>query len=97
MLIDPNEFDKINVLEELSSNVVDDVAFSHDLVARAMKRRTAVDTGITMPWSKMDQFMMRPGEFILYGGYSGHRKSQSLAQIHAPRSLKGAPRWNHEP
>ncbi len=89
MLIDPNEFDKINVLEELSSNVVDDVAYSHDLVARAIKRRTAVDTGITMPWSKMDQFMMRPGEFILYGGYSGHRKSQSLAQIMLHAASKG--------
>jgi len=83
MLIDHSSFnfDKINVLEELSSNVVDDVAFSHDLVSRAMKRRDAVDDGIKMPWSKMDQFLMRPGEFILYGGYSGHRKSQSLAQM----------------
>ena len=89
MLINHSNFDKINVLEELSSNVVDDVAFSYDLVSSAMKRRDAVDHGIKMPWSKMDQFLMRPGEFILYGGYSGHRKSQSLAQMMLHAAAQG--------
>ena len=83
-LVNHSQFASINYLEELASDVVDDIAFNSDLVSRAMKRREACDTGITMPWSKLamdNRFLIRPTELILFGGYSGHRKSQCLSQI----------------
>lgn len=83
-LVNHSQFASINYLEELSSDVVDDIAYNSDLVARAIKRREACDNGITMPWSKLamdNRFLIRPSELILWGGYSGHRKSQCLSQV----------------
>ena len=81
-LIPHSDFQNIRIAEELSDKAVDRVAFTSDLVGRAMKRREDVSNGIEMPWSKLGGlFKLRPGEFILMGGYSGHRKSQTVAQM----------------
>ncbi len=80
-VIDHYDFKSIRVLEELSNNAVDRVAYTDDLVGRALKRRSKDDIGIDAPWSKLrGQFRLRPGEMVLMGGQSGHGKSALINQ-----------------
>ena len=80
-VIDHYDFKSIKVLEELSNNAVDRVAYTDDLVGRALKRRSKEDIGIDAPWSKLrGHFRLRPGELCLMGGQSGHGKSALINQ-----------------
>ena len=80
-VIDHYDFKSIKVLEELSNNAVDRVAYTDDLVGRALKRRSKEDVGIDAPWSKLrGHFRLRPGEMVLMGGQSGHGKSALINQ-----------------
>ena len=89
MLVDASNFRDLRVQEELSDRSVDSVAFPRELVARAMKSREAVNSGVQAPWSKLSgNFALRPGELVLAGGFSGHGKSAMINQwgLHAAAS-----------
>lgn len=74
-------FASINVAEELAMASLDRITAPGDLVDRAIERRENADKGIPMPWSKLPEFRLRPGELVLLGGYSGHGKSAVANQL----------------
>ena len=62
----------IDVAQQLADRSLDNIADPDTLYDRVLERRSHVDCGINTPWSKLDGlFSMRPGELILFGGYSG--------------------------
>jgi twinkle protein len=66
----------IDVAQSLADRSLDNIVDPGKLYDRVLERRLHVDTGIKTPWSKLDGlFAMRPGELILFGGYSGSFKS----------------------
>ena len=76
------DYHRLDVAEEMSYNAVDSIVNPNDLVGRAIKRRTEGQVGIEPPWSKLSGcFAFRPGELVLIGGYSGHRKSSVANQM----------------
>ena len=81
-MTDYDGFASIDVAEELSLASLDRITAPGDLVDRALERRSSANTGIPMPWSKLQgQFALRPGELVLLGGYSGHGKSAVANQL----------------
>jgi twinkle protein len=66
----------IDVAQQLADRSLDNIADPDSLYDRVLERRSHIDVGIKTPWSKLDGlFCMRPGELILFGGYSGSFKS----------------------
>lgn len=84
------DFRNINVNEELSAGEAGSMLGPSDLVERVAQRRSSKDNGIRLPWSKLDGlFLLRPGEMVLIGGYSGHFKSTITSQIGLSAILQG--------
>jgi replicative DNA helicase len=89
-MIDYDAFASLDVVEELSFASLDRITAPGDLVDRAMERREGANSGIPMPWSKLDNlFRLRPGELVLLGGYSGHGKSAVANQLALHAADKG--------
>jgi twinkle protein len=91
LLINPSDFRNLNVQEELSDRVIDEVALPQSLVQRALERRDRVDDGATAPWSKLRGLVaLRPQELVVVAGYNGHSKSSVMAQwlLHAANEGK---------
>ena len=75
-------FDNLNVAEELANRQADILVPPGDLIDRALTRRESINSGIPVPWSKLQNlYQLRPGELVLLGGYSGHGKSALANQI----------------
>lgn len=75
-------FDNLNVAEELANRQADVLVPPGDLIDRALTRRESINSGIPVPWSKLENlYQLRPGELVLLGGYSGHGKSALANQI----------------
>lgn len=76
MILQDLDHRSINVAQQLADRSLDNIADPGSLYDRVLERRSHVDIGIKTPWSKLDGvFAMRPGELILFGGYSGSFKS----------------------
>lgn len=76
MILQQLDHKSIDVAQSLADRSLDNIVDPGKLYDRVLERRTHVDTGIKTPWSKLDGlFAMRPGELILFGGYSGSFKS----------------------
>ena len=76
MIIENLDHKAIDVAQSLADRALDNIVGADDLYDRVLERRSHVDTGILTPWSKLEgRFAMRPGELILFGGYSGSFKS----------------------
>jgi twinkle protein len=76
MILENLDHKSINVAQALADRSLDNIVDPSGLYHRVLERRSHIDTGIKTPWSKLDGlFAMRPGELILFGGYSGSFKS----------------------
>lgn len=76
------DFKDIDVNAELAIVESTEIVNTLDLVDRVNKRRSAVDTGIQLPWTKLHgDFSLRKGEMVLMGGYTGHFKSTIASQL----------------
>lgn len=67
---------------------MDHIVGPSELVDAAIQRRTAMQNGIELPWSKLHGlFELRPGEVVLWAGRSGSFKSTLSTQVavHAVR------------
>ena len=76
------DYHNLDVAEAMATSAVDRIADPIHLVDRALKRRSEGHVGIKPPWSKLaGNFAFRPGELVLFGGYSGHGKSTVINQM----------------
>jgi twinkle protein len=82
MIIQNLDHRAINVAQSLADRSLDSIVDPSSLFDRVVERRNHVDNGIATPWSKLDgHFYMRPGEMILFGGYSGSFKSTAASAM----------------
>lgn len=76
------DFRNIDVAQQLTDPMELSIVDTPDLYQRTLERREAKDTGIPMPWGKLDALLyLRPGEVITLGAFSGHNKSLITSQI----------------
>lgn len=82
MILQQLDHKSIDVAQSLADRSLDNIVDPGKLYDRVLERRSHVDTGIKTPWSKLDGlFAMRPGELVLFGGYSGSFKSTAANAI----------------
>ena len=82
MIIQHLDHKAIDVAQSLADRSLDSIVDPSSLFDRVIERRNHFDTGIRTPWSKLDgEFAMRPGEMILFGGYSGSFKSTACSAM----------------
>jgi len=73
---------EIRVAEDTADIQLGKITSLESLYGRLERHRTARTEGVQLPWSKAQgRVMLRPGELVLMGGYSGHFKSTIAAQI----------------
>ena len=82
MIIQNLDHRAIDVAQSLADRSLDSIVDPSSLYDRVVTRRNHIDKGINAPWSKLDgQFCMRPGEMVLFGGYSGSFKSTAASAM----------------
>ena len=74
-------FANLDYAEEMSHAALNTLTAPGDLVDRALVMKDREHSGIAMPWSKLSEFRLRPGELVLVGGGSGHGKSAVANQV----------------
>ena len=94
MIIAP-DFTNLGYAEEMSHAALNTLTAPGDLVDRALVMKDREHSGIAMPWSKLSEFRLRPGELVLVGGGSGHGKSAVANQISLHACTQKKPNGEH--
>lgn len=90
MTPDIDDFRNIDIQSELADMEALDMRPAGQLAERTIARRSEIDTGLKLPWKKLEGFLaLRERELVLLGGYTGHFKTTITSQIGAYAMREG--------
>lgn len=85
-----DDFRDIDIQAELADMEAPDMRPAGELAERTIARRSDMDAGIELPWSKLQGHVaLRKGELVLLGGYTGHFKTTITSMIGAHAMRQG--------